>query len=226
MAAVIVTACSSRASDEPTPVATSTPSASTPLPPPSSIAATATTGPGTGTAAFGGAVPEVPVRVTMPAGWELDDVFVLKSGSDPRIGIDFFDVANIYADGCEWTLVDPPPGPTVDDLVAAYARLPGGAAPARDVVVDGFHGRQVKYAVPDYNPKNCKEGKFGLLQEDHQSGVGDAPSLWAQSPNRLNEAWILDVDGTRLVVLAGYPRDISANDRVEVDAIISSLRIG
>jgi hypothetical protein len=29
------------------------------------------------------------------------------------------DVSDIYADGCEWVLVDPPPGPTVDDVVSA-----------------------------------------------------------------------------------------------------------
>ena len=42
-----------------------------------------------------------------------------------QAGLD--DVANLYADGCRWQLLDPPPGPTVDDLVAAYADVPGSS---------------------------------------------------------------------------------------------------
>jgi DNA-directed RNA polymerase specialized sigma24 family protein len=38
---------------------------------------------------------------------------------DPELFVAFFDVANIYTRGCQWKLVDPAPGPTVDDLVAA-----------------------------------------------------------------------------------------------------------
>ncbi|SDS97729.1 hypothetical protein SAMN04488543_2762 [Friedmanniella luteola] len=167
----------------------------------------------------------MPVVVTLPPGWRSEDVFILKSGSEPRIGIDFFDVANIYVDGCQWKLLDPPPGDAVEDLVAAYGHLPGSAA-ARDVSVDGFRGQRVRYRVPAYNPKDCREGKYGLLQEDHLVGVGEAPSLWAQSPNRHNEAWILDVEGTRLVILAGYPPSISAQDRADIETIIGSVEIG
>ena len=117
--------------------------------PPASIDATATVGPGRGTVLFGGSVPEVPVRFTMPAGWEAHDrMFVSKSDADPIFGLVFMDVGNIYAEGCKWVLLDPPPGPTVDDLVSAYAKLPGFGGPARDVTVDGFDGKQIQYTVP------------------------------------------------------------------------------
>ena len=226
MATLSIAACSYGAAEKPTTAGTEEGSASTPVSAPPPVSATATVGPGIGTTHFGGAAPDVPVKVTMPAGWNLADVFVLKSDSDPLVGIDFFDVANIYADGCQWKLLDPPPGPTVDDLVEAYAQSPRYRGPARAVAVDGFHGKHVRYGVPDYDPKECKEGKFGLVQEDHNPSMGDAPSLWAQSPNRQNEAWILDVHGTRLVILAGYPPNISPQDRMDIDGIISSLQIG
>ena len=166
------------------------------------------------------------LQVVEQPGWEVDDVFVLKSDTDPRIGLDFCDVANIYIDGCQWKLADPPPGPTVDDLVAAYAQLPGGSGATLDVIVDGFKGKLIQYTIPDYDAKECKEGRFGVVQEDHNPNMGDAPSLWAQGPNRENQAWILDVDGTRLVIIAGYPPRISRQDRADIDRIINSLQIG
>lgn len=179
----------------------------------------------TGTVFFGGA-EDVPVTVTLPAGWETRDVFVLKSGSDPLFGLSFFDVANLYTDGCQWVLMQPPVGPTVDDLVAAFARLPGFGGEVRDVTVDGFTGKQIEYTVPDYDPVQCRGGTFGLLQEDDDPGQGVAPHLWAQAPAQRNEFRIVDVDGTRLVVGAGYPPDIPAQDLRELHEIVESVEIG
>ena len=61
-------------------------------------------------------------------------------------------VANIYTDSCQWVLVDPPVGPTVDDLAAAWANVPGfDATAAIDITVDGYAGKQVEFTVPDYD---------------------------------------------------------------------------
>jgi hypothetical protein len=189
--------------------------------------ATATAGPGRGTGTFSGSVPERNLTFTLPAGWGTDQGWVFKDGSDPLIGLAFFDVLNIYADGCLWKLVDPQPGPTVDDLVAAYATIPGFEGPARDVVtVDGFHGKQLEFTAPAYNEDKCVGGEFALIQEDNMPVPGDAPGLWAQTPNQENTVMILDVDGTRLVILAGHPPNISAQDRADIDAILSSIQIG
>jgi hypothetical protein len=182
-------------------------------------------GPVTGTASFAGA-EEVPVTVTLPSGWETRGVFVLKSGSDPLFGLSFFDVAGIYADGCQWVLVQPPVGPTVDDLVAAYSSLPGFGGAVRDSTVDGFTGKLIEYTVPDYDPVECRSGRFGLFREDNQTGSYDGPNLWAQAPKQRNEFRILDVNGTRLVVGAGYPPDISAQDLQELHKILDSVEIG
>jgi hypothetical protein len=193
--------------------------------PPTSIEATATVGPGRGTGFFGGSAPEVPVTFTMPAGWYSDGAFVSKSDADPIFGLVFMDVGNIYADGCRWELVEPPPGPTVDDLVSAYAKLPElRATPARDVTVDGFDGKQIQITIPDYTDDECIGERFSIFHYDHASH--DAPSLWAQAPKQLNTLWILDVDGTRLVILAGDPGNMSAQDRTDLDGILNSVQIG
>ena len=49
-----------------------------------------------------------------------------------------------------------PVGPTVQDLVSAWANLPGvDATAARDVTIDGFKGMQIEFTVPDYNEEDC-----------------------------------------------------------------------
>ena len=219
LSTMLITACSSSGSDTPTAADPTEPSLSTRA----SVEATATVGPGRGTGLFGGSVPEVPVSFTLPAGWEADGVFIGKS-ADPIFGLAFFDVGNIYTQGCKWELLDPPPGPTVDDLVSAYAKLPGFGGPARDVTIDGFDGKQIQYTVPDYNEDECIGGKFGILQHDHTSGT--APSLWAHAPKQQERLRILDVDGTRLVILASDADDMSAQHRTDLDAILSSIHIG
>jgi hypothetical protein len=164
----------------------------------------------------------------MPAGWEMfDDWAVSKSGADPVFGLVFMDVGNIYADGCQWELVDPPPGPTVDDLISAYAKVPElRATSARDVTVDGFEGKQIQITIPDYNENECKESKFGIFLIESDFGGTAAPNLWAQAPKQQNTLWILDVYGTRLVILAGDPGNMSARDQTDLEGILSSIQIG
>jgi hypothetical protein len=225
IAAVSLAGCSSRAPDTiPTAADSGESPPSTTAPPPASATATATVGPGRATGFFSGSLPEVPVTFMMPAGWESNGPFVNKSGADPVFGLVFMDVGNIYSDGCSWELVNPPPGPTVDDLVAAYAEVPGVTGPARDVTVSGFPGKQIEFTVPDYNEDECTDGRFGIFK--HDQSPGNDPALWAQAPNQLNTLRILDVHGTRLVILTGDPGNLTAQDRTDVDRILRSIRIG
>jgi hypothetical protein len=181
--------------------------------------------PVTGSVVFGGA-EEVSATVSLPPGWVTEEVFVLRSGADPKPGVAFFDVANIYADGCRWVPLQPPVGPTVDDLVQAFASLPGFGGEVRDVTVDGYQGKQIEHTVPDYDQAACRNGRFGLFLEDSQLGQGDAPNLWAQTPEQRNEIRILDVDGTRLVILSGHPAGRSAQDLADLRSILASVQIG
>ena len=97
----------------------------------------------------------IPVTFTEPDDWSVDAGFMAYHDS---AGVLFDDISNIYTDGCQWVLLDPPVGPTVDDLVAAWANLPDFAATAAvDVTVDGYPGKQIEFTVPDYNMGECKE---------------------------------------------------------------------
>jgi len=68
-------------------------------------------------------IPGVPITYTVPDGWDPpeDDGFVVFGESSM---VNFQDVANVYADGCEHTLLVPPLGPAVDDLATCGPRCP------------------------------------------------------------------------------------------------------
>jgi hypothetical protein len=225
----LIAGCSSAASTLPTTadqresIAVGTPAPST-VPPPSNAT------PQQGSGFFAGSA-NAPVSFTVPVGWEtLDAFFVLRSGADPAFGVAFYDVANLYADGCRWVQVDPPVGPSVDDLVEAYGEIPElRAGSARAITVDGFEGQELRFSVPDFDEATCKDGTYALVQADNagsNTARPGAPNLWALTPGQQNQAWILDVDGTRLVVFAVHPATISAQDKADIDTILGSLQIG
>lgn len=193
---------------------------------PPTVAPTTTVAPGTETGAFVG-TDGVPVTFVRPRDWVVFDGWLVhnEGPNDTATGVSFWDVSNIYAEGCQWVLVDPPIGPTVDDLVSAFANLPSLAATAAvDVTVDGYVGKQITFTVPDYNQTECKSQHFGLWQEDGNSQPG--PPFWAQGPKMHNQLWILDVGGTRLVIDAYFLPDTSQEDRAALDEVLASIQIG
>ncbi len=131
----------------------------------------------------------------------------------------FVDVGNVFADGCKRVLVDPPVGPTVDDLVSAFANLPGLAPTAAvDITVDGYVGKQIEFTVPDYEKNECYG--FGLWQEGDESRY-----TYSANRNRHIRLWILDVGGTRLVIEAYSDASTSQQYRAAIDEIVASIQI-
>ena len=226
IAAIPIAACSDT-SDRSTTAGTVEPTVSTTAPaagetPTLPDTTPVTVEPGTGTGFFAGA-EDVPVTFTLPAGWTNNGWGVIKG--DPIFGLIFMNVANIYTDSCPSVQVDPPVGPTVDDLASAWANLPGfDATAASDVTVDGYDGKQIEFTVPDYNEDECRDGRYGIFQEAGFAGRG--PNYWAQAPHQYLRVWILDVDGTRLVIGAGYFPNTSQQDRTELNEILDSIQIG
>jgi hypothetical protein len=172
-------------------------------------------GPTTGTFVASG----VDVTFAVPSRWNYNGWYV--ANANWSLGVFFDIVANIYTDSCPSELVDPPIGPTVDDLASAWANLPGfNATAVTDITVDGYHGKQVEFTVPDYNETFCSYGDFKLL---NAVGGGD---YWAQGPNQHHQLWILDVNGTRLVIAATDFSDTSPQDRAVIEEILASIQIG
>ena len=131
-------------------------------------------------------------------------------------------VGNIYSDPCRDTLLDPPLGPTVDDLATAFTNVVGWEATApTDVALDGYAGKQLVLTVPvDTDFGACVTGRFMAWSEDGISG-----SRWLQGPGQIQETWIVDVEGERLVIEASYFPEISRGNRAELQEVIDSIQI-
>ena len=133
-------------------------------------------------------------------------------------------VANIFSDPCQWVEVDPQPGPSVDDLVAAFASVPAlNATEPTDVTVDGFDGQQIEFTVPDFNEDECIDGSFRHVARCKACWAGS--QLLGQRPNAHHRLWILDIDGTRLVIGGSWFPDTSQQDRDDLDTILNSIQI-
>lgn len=229
--AIAIAACASDHSDDPALATTSesqavTTPAPTPTATPTTLETTLTVAPTTGTGFYTG-LDHVAVAYAVPHGWEsLDDDgwAVIKSGSDPVFGAAFWEVANIFIDPCQWVLFDPPVGPSVDELASAWAKVPAiEVTSTSDVTVDGYVGREVEFTVPNYDASECQQNKFGLWQDGSFANI---PDYWAQGPNVHLQLWILDVEGTRLVVKASYFPNTSEQDRADLEEILDSIQIG
>ena len=188
IAVIPLAACSSDTPDRS--AGTDTESPTVPTTTPSSTAsgtARVTADPGRGTTSFAGG-DSVPVSFTLPTGWKVSDVFVNKPGSDPLVSVSFWDVADIYADPCQWELVDPPVGPTVDDLLSAWANVPAlNATAAHDVTVDGYQGKQFDLTAPDFNPDECQREHLRPLARGRPARDG-FPARWVE-PNEHLQMW-------------------------------------
>jgi hypothetical protein len=196
---------------------------------PTTVAPT-TVAPRTETGSFSGD-DGVPVTFTVPYDWAVFQGWLVhkvgRPGPPPGPAVAFMEVTNIYTEGC---LVDPPVGPTVDDLVSAFANLPGFAATAAvDVTVDGYAGKQIEFTVPDYNEDECRGNPYALWYGpgDAAPGFEEAIGFDPGIPNIHNKLWILDVGGTRVVIHAySYPMAISSHDRADLEEVLASIQIG
>jgi len=174
-------------------------------------------------AAYAISIPEVsPIQIdlTLPAGWSRGGWNVAKN--DAFLGV--WPVENVYADPCLWdgTLLDPPVGPTVEDLASALAEQPQRDATSTDVTMDGYAGTLVTMSVPaDINLSNCDGGMFASWSE----AGSDSPSRFAQRPGQIDVIYILDVEGTRVVIDGSYLPSTSATDVAEFEEIIASIDI-
>jgi hypothetical protein len=177
--------------------------------------------------------PSTPLRVlyTIPAaGWL---AWPTKFDDEGRhIGIGINEITNLTVDACkDHRAADPPVGPTVDDLATALASLPPfqvTSAPA-DVTIYGFSGKHLELTVPDlrwvmrgregYFPA-CKDGVLRTWMAPHLSYA-----FYGYRPQQIEQFWILDVEGTRLVIEANWSPELPPEWIEEMRAILDSIQI-
>jgi len=89
------------------------------------------------------------------------------------------------------------PGPTVDDLADALAALPvWETTPPAPRTIDGHAGVFLELNVPDKMPAECHDRPRSWIDvHGSTQGIG---------PGKTQLLWIVDVDGHRLMLVAGY----------------------
>lgn len=178
----------------------------------------------------GGSLPGYTVEVTN--GWSTTDGhFVTKDGPGVVIGFSVWDVVQVPTDPCHWKEHLVKVGPTVDDLVRALvAQSTRHATAPTDVTLAGQAGKYVEWSVPadmvvtgnsdftgcDEWPDNGHRDFVSWLS----SGEGER---FQQVAGQVDQLWVLDVSGQRLVVDATHSPNASAADQAELADMVASI---
>jgi hypothetical protein len=158
-------------------------------------------------------------------------------GHPSHVAVSITTVTNLVSHGCrDHSWADSPVGPSVNDLATALADLAPFrvTSPPKDVTFYGYGGKHLELTVPDL-PVEGEEGvdrRFtGCVDGNLKSWVaaidtepGDAFYGYT-GPGYTEEFWILDVDGTRLMIVAGRSPGSPRKNIAEQRDILDSIRI-
>ena len=183
--------------------------------------------------------PSTPLRVVYDVpfeGW-LQWVGTYKVGpNDGHVGVTITTVDNLVTDACiDHNHADPPIGGSVEDLANAMSALAPFqvTSPAEEVTAFGYDGIHLEWTVPNLPVEPSGEGvRFSECHAGElRSWVAyfDTPPDDAfygyTGPSYTEEFWILDVDGTRLMIAAERSAGSPQQDLDEQQAILDSIRI-
>ena len=189
---------------------TTTPSDNPSVPPGQGPVAYSST-PATGLLAPGSIVLDGPfplaVAFDVPAGWtrdraiegtDLAGIHKVRGDLAP-VWTSWAIIDNVYPNPCRSARgpADPPIGPTVDDLVTALRGMKGfDSTTPTDITIDGHAGKRFEItATVDPATDGCDDSVWlPLWVFPNQGGPGQVPG------GAELEFWIVDVDGTRLVM--------------------------
>ena len=183
--------------------------------------------------------PATPLRVVyeVPApGWSMW-VGGAKFSDAGHVGVSITNVVNLVSDGCRnHTWADPSVGQSVDDLAAALADLAPFrvTSPPTDVTAYGYSGKHLEWTVPDLPVEGagdnqrftgCVGGKLkSWVAPFDTAELGDAFYGYT-GPGYREEFWILDVEGSRLMIAAERSLGSPPEDLAELRTILGSIRI-
>jgi hypothetical protein len=168
------------------------------------------------------------LRFTVPAGWSgFGDGTIFPDGADGTALQFINSVTALNSDLCHWK--DPKGevnvGTTADDLVSALvAQTKYEVSDPVDVSIGGYSGKRVDVVFPaklfkekgSSDAPGCDEGVTRLF--------GDG-GIYGQGPDERWQTNILDVDGTRFVIIVQDDPDTSAADRAGTSAVVDSMVI-
>lgn len=182
--------------------------------------------------------PSTPLRVVyeVPAdGWS-SWIGAAKFAGAGHVGVSISTISNVVRHGCsDHSWADPPVGPSVDDLAAALADLAPFevTSPPEDVFAYGHRGSHLELTVPDLPVEGvggdrsftgCKDGQLKSWVAAIDTEQGDAFYGYT-GPGYVEEIWIVDAEGTRVMIAAGRSAASPAEDVEELRTILGSIRI-
>jgi hypothetical protein len=164
---------------------------------------------------------------TVPAGWYGFGDRTIYADEADGTALQFIGVTALNSDLCRWA--DPKGevdvGTTVDDLVAALvAQTKYEVSDPVDVSIGGYSGKRVDVVFPAKLFKEKGSGDAPGCDEGRTHLFGDG-GIYGQGPDERWQNNILDVDGTRFVIIVQDDPDTSAADRAGTAAIVDSMVI-
>jgi hypothetical protein len=166
---------------------------------------------------------DLPARVIfrVPAGWNYlysRDYGSVIANDLETAAVGWFPADNLFRDPCHWQAgtVDPPVGPTVDDMVSALEKMPGFVVvgPTRDVI--GGLPAQSLALVLTVDESACDGSQVKVFSSTPTGGKFDP------KPGTTTVR-LLDVGGTRLAVTSWTPLLDPAGATSDIDAIVRSM---
>ena len=157
-----------------------------------------------------------------PGGWSMESG---PAGFDPPAGAGIIafvvdEEFYVYGDPCDWRRTEPEtPATTVGGIVDALAtQAARDPSEPEEITVGGYPGKKITLQVPDdARFSDCDESTFATF------GVaGEDKALEAQGPGEIDEIWIVDVDGSVVLLQGGYYADTPPGVVDELHEILSS----
>jgi hypothetical protein len=181
--------------------------------------------------------PATPLRVVYDVsteGWQ-SWIGAAKFSDAGWLSLSITTVSNLVSHGChDHSWADPPVGPSVADLATSLADLAPFhvTSPPEDVSVYGYRGTHLELTVPkdqpfsdDGNFVGCAERKLKSWVAAIDAGEEGDAFYGYTDPGYHEEFWILDVEGTRLMIAAGRSPGSPPGDLAELRAILDTIRI-
>lgn len=166
------------------------------------------------------------VSVAVPSGWSAggDWVVIGPRGNDEPDGmaIRFYTIPNLAANPLAHSEgnLDPPVGPTVDDMVQAIVAHPAWTATEpTDITIDGHAGQLVAIMIPT-DAELPADDTFYLYAEPGGGGI------WGWAPGQTFDWYIVDVDGQRLIIDSFHYPGTSEEDLAAQRTVVESVQFG
>jgi hypothetical protein len=183
--------------------------------------------------------PSTPLRVLYEIpfeGWSQWAGTFKSTTSGGHVAVSITTVDNLVSHGCtDHSHADPPIGPGVDDLAAALASLAPFEVTSNpeDVTAFGYSGVYLELTVPNLPVEGSENALrfIGCTGGDLKSWVapfdttpGDAFYGYT-GPGYTEKFWILEVEGTRLMIAAERSAGSPQEDLDELQSILDSIQI-